>query len=512
MVKRIFHLVNWNLAVLIVMLAAGFGLRSLNLTAPPLDFHASRQLSSAIIARGMYYQMLPNADPGRRQIAISLWKGLEVLEPRILERIVALTYYLVGSEQLWIARIYSSLFWIIGGLALYGLAKRMTSVGGGLAALAFYLFVPLGVFASRSFQPDPFMVMWMLLALYSLYCWSEKRTWKWAVLTGLFAGLAALIKIYAAVILGPPLIMMTLTSIGLPKIYKNGQVWVMALICITIPAVYYLAGIGGSSSGFFSFWTTSFTNLWLKPTFYFSWLDMLDQVVGKDILFVGLAGLVFLQSRGRNLTLGLWIGYGIYGLIAAYHIVTHDYYSLAVIPIMSLSLAALFSLLIEKIVEQPRFWKGFLLAIAIFSIAVSAWLARNGIVSQNNASEVGGWTQMGNQMPKDGRIIALTHDYGYRIEYYGWIYVDTWPYLADFNVLTLRNDNGASGPPTASTFDQYFESMIAGHKYFLVTLFDELDAQPLLKDKLYSTYPISQKGDGYIIFDLDHPLLPAQQP
>jgi hypothetical protein len=39
-----------------------------------------------------------------------------------------------------------------------------------------------------------------------------------------------------------------------------------------------------------------------------------------------------------------------------------------------------------------------------------------------------------------------------------------------------------------------------------------LDAQPLLKDKLYSTYPISQKGDGYIVFDLDHPLMPTQQP
>jgi hypothetical protein len=179
---------------------------------------------------------------------------------------------------------------------------------------------------------------------------------------------------------------------------------------------------------------------------------------------------------------------------------------------VAISLAAIFSFLIEKIVKQPPFWRGFACVIVILAVALSAWLARNGIVSENNGSEVVGWTQMGTLMPKDGRIIALTHDYGYRIEYYGWINVDTWPYAVDFNMLTLRNDNDASGSPTTSTFDQYFEKMIAGHKYFLVTLFNELDAQPLLKEKLYNTYPVSQQGDGFIIFDLDHPLLPTQQP
>jgi hypothetical protein len=39
-----------------------------------------------------------------------------------------------------------------------------------------------------------------------------------------------------------------------------------------------------------------------------------------------------------------------------------------------------------------------------------------------------------------------------------------------------------------------------------------LDAQPLLKDKLYSTYPIFQEGDGYIIFDLDDTLTSPQRP
>jgi hypothetical protein len=39
-----------------------------------------------------------------------------------------------------------------------------------------------------------------------------------------------------------------------------------------------------------------------------------------------------------------------------------------------------------------------------------------------------------------------------------------------------------------------------------------LDGQPLLKDKLYRTYPILQEGDGYILFDLNDPFPGSQQP
>ncbi|HZW03329.1 MAG TPA: hypothetical protein VFF68_05355, partial [Anaerolineaceae bacterium] len=46
-------------ASLILLLAAGLGLRLLDFTDPPLDVHAWRQLRSASIARGMYYDLLP---------------------------------------------------------------------------------------------------------------------------------------------------------------------------------------------------------------------------------------------------------------------------------------------------------------------------------------------------------------------------------------------------------------------------------------------------------------------
>src|SRR5690606_36976793 len=84
----------------------------------------------------------------------------------------------------------------------YALVRRVFSGGGrfaGLFALSFYLILPWGVLATRTFQPDPWMVMWILLAAYALYRWAESQAlaWSWTALAGLFSGLAILIKAYA---------------------------------------------------------------------------------------------------------------------------------------------------------------------------------------------------------------------------------------------------------------------------------------------------------------------------
>ncbi len=47
-----------------------------------------------------------------------------------------------------------------------------------------------------------------------------------------------------------------------------------------------------------------------------------------------------------------------------------------------------------------------------------------------------------------------------------------------------------------------FNQLTAGHKYFLVTQFAQLDAQPELKGMLNTQFPVALDGDGYILYDL----------
>jgi len=69
-------------------------------------------------------------------------------------------------------------------------------------ALAFYLFLPFGIIASRSFQPDPLMVSLLIWFLWALERWSRFHTWKAAFLAGLLGGVhnAGIIHRFAAVI------------------------------------------------------------------------------------------------------------------------------------------------------------------------------------------------------------------------------------------------------------------------------------------------------------------------
>lgn len=512
------RLFSWQRLLLAGLLLLGLGLRLLDLTEPPIDYHPTRQLRAAIIARGMYYQSLPDADPYLRDTAVEIWATLESYEPPILERLVAITYRAMGGENLWVARIYSSLFWIVGGVALYALVCRMFAPGGQLAAffaLAFYLVLPWGVVATRTFQPDPWMVMWILIAAYALYRWAESqaRSWRWTLLAGLFSGLAILIKAYAVFPVAGMAVGL-LTGDLLPAargpfltrlwtLARRPQIWVTAGLAVAIPAVYYLS-LGERSSSFASFWIFSFTDLLLDRKFYIQWLGLIRGLMDVMIFFAALLGMFLFPSRGRALLAGLWAGYFLIGTTFPYQIYTHDYYSLVLVPIVAISLAVFADWMQARFRQQPFFWQAAFIAAFVGIAGYYAWVARSQVVVTNNQAEPAAWQRMGNELPRDGAIIAITHDYGNRLKYYGWRGVNKlWPTLADQQLTAAAN---AGSLVSQADFAQFFQQETAGMDFFLVTLFADLEAQPDLKNMLYNHYPLVQQGDGYVLFDLRHPL------
>lgn len=504
--------------------ALGILVRLYDLTDEPLDFHSTRQLRSAIIARGIYYQMLPDADTDTRELAIGFANSTGQYEPSILEYLVARTYLLIGSEQVWIARIYNTLFWTIGGVALFLLARRMVeSLNSprvrniawiaGLVSLAYYLFNPFGVQASRSFQPDPSMVMWLLLSIYSLYRWSENKTWKWALMTGFLAGIAILTKAVAAYIVGGATAAIVIYTLGIPsktqtlnaknktfdavkRIILEPQVWVMGLLMIA-PVVIYYASRGERSAEYFSSWTISLSHLLLNPETYARWFRLVESLMGLFVLFLALLGVLIAKSKSRTLLLGLWLGYLVYGLFLPYQMYTHNYYHLQLIPIIALSLASIAKLVISKISDQPRVWQGFAALAALVVLGYTCWLGIFPQFAEDYRHERAYWAEIGGLLPEDGKILALTQDYGYRLMYYGWRKVNLWPPRGEIELAKLRGSE--------KEFDEYFSKKVEGKKYFLITSFNQFDDQPVLKETLFDRYPILAESPGYLIFDLTQP-------
>jgi len=489
----------WITVLLIFIL--GLGIRLYDLTDPPLDFHSTRQLFSAIIARGMYYQGLDDVPDWKRDLAVAAWKEKPAIEPTIFEAIVTLTYRIVGQEIIWIPRIYSAIFWLVGGLGLFLLARNMTSIDGGIIALVFYIFVPFGAIASRSFQPDPLMVMWIILAWWAFYRWHQKKTWKAALLAGVFAGIAMLIKSVAIFLLLGGMVALILRDQGIKKAIKDLQIWM--IVCLSaFPVVAYmlygLYGLGLSSQ----FRGRFFPELLTDPSHYVRWASEMIAIVGFSCLMLGLLGtLLFRKSYQKAFVLGLWGGYVLYGLFFPYHFLTHNYYHLPLIPLVALSLAPVAEGLFKHIVSLNLDWlaKSGIFGVILLGVAFQMWDIRVELARSDYRHEPAYWQTLGDLVGRDHEVIALTHDYGDRILYYGWLKVQNWPETGQIAYSELRSGKFFE-------FESWFEEQTQGMDYFLVTRIKDLERQTPLKEMLYNHYALLDQGDGYLLFDLTQPL------
>ena len=80
------------------------------------------------------------------------------------------------------------------------------------------------------------------------------------------------------------------------------------------------------------------------------------------------------------------------------------------------------------------------------------------------------------------------------MEYYGWVTPANWLTADEFD---LRRSVGQQFDLPA-----LFKEMTAGKQFFLVTMPEELERQPEVKQLLEGQYPLFAAGPGYQIFDL----------
>ncbi|GAB4492325.1 MAG: hypothetical protein Fur0016_04210 [Anaerolineales bacterium] len=477
------------------------GIRLYDLDDLPLDFNPARQLFSMLKARGMYYAITPGLPAWQREIAIQQWQESPVIEPPVFEALVALSYRAFG-ENLAIPRIYSSLFWLAGGIFLFLLAQKLTNANGAFFSLLFYLFLPFGIYASRSFQPDPLMVALMMAALWAMWIWRENRTWRWAIAAGLLNGLAIFIKNVAVFPLAFAAIALVLER-GFQASLQDRPTWAVAGLSILPAGLYTLYGvfIAGYLGGQFDF--RFFPQLWSDPAFYLRWKGQLEGVFGFSVVLLALSGIFLLRRRVFAFLTGLWAGYFIYSMTFAYHTSTHDYYQLPLLPIVALSLAPVAHTWLERATNRRN---PSLLRIAVglgllLAVAIEMWTARVELARNDYRPDAEYFAMIGNLTGHTLESVAsVSQDYGGRLAYWGWQPNEAW---YDESQLLLREAAGRD-IQLSTRFGEFLE----GKRFFVITHLARFENDTALKEYLYNHYPIYAQGKGFIIFDLANPLAP----
>lgn len=479
-----------------VILFIGLVIRLYDLTDAPLDFHPTRQLYSAIKARGMFYVNQPSDETGKRDLAVNLWQEQGLIEPPVLERLTALTYQVIGREILWVPRVYSILFWTIGGLALVALTKRLMDKNAAVFAFLLFMVTPYTAIASRAFQPDPLMIMFMTLAIWGMVRWIDQDNIKNALLMGAFAGMAIFIK---SVVIFP----LAFAFIGIvfsekknfKAVFRSKTVWLTGILT-TLPYILYLVYgllISGELQSQFSL--RFFPQLWIDPVFWLRWIEMINKVVGFEFFLFAILGTLLLRKTSyRILLFALFLGYFIYGMTLPYHISTHDYYQLPLVPIVAIGASVIFSRIISGIRKSNWISNLVVLGVVGLFMVINAWDVRVTLARDNYDNEVRFWENMSGVFEADDRVIGISQDYGYRLNYWGWTEIENWMSTFDFSLRELTGQE--------IDVQTLFAEQTQGMDYFLVTQFSELNNQPEIKEILYEGYQIREETSDYVIFDL----------
>lgn len=484
--------------VLTFTLIAGIGLRLYDLTEPPLDFYPTRQYRSLILARTFYLTWRPGAISRLEQERRAAGNRIARYEPPLLERLVARTYLVLGGEKPWVIRIYNTLFWLLGALGLGLLAYRIHPHPAMLVGtLGYWMLLPFNIQVTRAFLPDPLMTVLLVWSALAWYRWAQGDGLGWLMAAGLLGTGAAVVKIYALFFLLP--IGLALAWTRVTRLWRPHLWWLAWILppSIALP-VYLRLHSPDNAAGFLLSWTLKIRHWWLSPMPYGGWMDTVNNALHGGWVLVALLALLLTHGKQtyRALVLAWIAGYGLYGSVFLIQFATHTYYHLPLVPLVALGLGQALRHLMALLKQQSRWVQGgalFLLALAwIYPVGITYWH----LSSVDYRPKAEAYRRIGQRLPRDGKIMALTEGYGWPLLYHGDIFhVTRWPTQAYALLFTTWD----------RAFEDIFRERTRGYDYFLVTDFEEFWRQTPLRQYLYEHYPLIHQGGDYLLWDLRRP-------
>lgn len=491
---------TWPSLVLSVLFLAALGMRIYHINEPPLDFHATRQYRSLLIARGYYYESLASIPEWQRQVARINLERQGVLEPPVMERLTATIYRTVGREQYWIPRALSILFWLFGGGFLYLIARKIMESSAALFSAAFYLLLPFAVVASRSFQPDPLMILLLLASLYAILRYTELPSLGHLILMILLAAGVIFIKPISLFVIYTVVLILAVYQRGLKKNLTDPKFLVFFPLTFLPTATFYFYGILATGTLRTQAQASFLPQLLIDPFYWKGWLENIHLVVGHAIFILALIGvLLFRKGLPRVFMIGLWAGYVLFCLVFNYHIATHDYYHLQLIPIVALSLGPMAGVIYERLrdLNHEWYWRLALWLVLLLALGLTLNSARTQLAGNAFMSKIMLAEEIGEQVQHSTSTVYLASDYGLSLEYHGELSGEPWPLVSDLEWERLA---GVSVMDAEQRFTDLFA--IDSPDYFIILDLGEFDQQIDLKEFLTRNYPVISDSAHYIIFDL----------
>ncbi len=509
-----------GLLVLGVVFVVGLCLRLYRIGEPLFDFSPVRQYHSALLARGFYEWLLTGN--------LQTLPPDGIIEPPILELLASLAYALSGGEHLWVPRLLSASFWMIGGVFLYLIARRIVSANAAVFSVAFYLLDPAVVLPSRAFMPDPLMITVLLVSVFTILRYHERPSWGRLMVAIAASSVALLVKpgICLFQIFGAFVALMVYRR-GLWRTLRSTHLLVFTALSLLPVGLYYLYGavirgfLQGQAQG------KVVPQYLLEAYFWRGWLEQIGSMVGYIPLLGAVIGVLLLRpGPPRAMMAGLWGGYFLFGLVFTYHIHTHGYYSLQLVPVVALSLGPLWDTVEGYIRRGGRryFRRAVVLGLVVIAVIFAVIEQRttiSGIARQAGGAKPFPGRYMGSALIADYGARARTYaeigelvghspttifsapDFGYPLLYHGRLDGEYWPTpeMMAWWQSRGRTEAHLGGATTRrELFDNWYSE--ASPEYFIVIKSEGWKEDRQLRRLLSRNFPKVARDRDYVVFDL----------
>jgi 4-amino-4-deoxy-L-arabinose transferase-like glycosyltransferase len=485
-----------RIVLLGVLLAAAFIVRVDGVMTPSVE---PRELHNGLVARQFYYGDGGGLPAWKQRVLAELGDVVRPIEPPVLDLIAAGAFRLAGGEELWIPRLVSTLFWIVGGVFLYLIAARLTRPDGALVALAVYLFWPYGAFISRLYMPDAMMVALLLAATLTVIRYWEQPSLGRLVAAGAVSAAATAAKPGVALLfLLAVFIAIAASRRVLIESVTRGRVPLFVALAVLPSLVYYVYGtqvkdfLAGQSEGRIEPALVATTWFWA------GWWEMVSIVLrfpqaqaylALVPLAAGAAGVVAARpGTPRATILGLGVGYVAFAFMFTAYVPSHPYYSLPLVPILALSMGALTGFFLERL-DGRRNVRRALLAFVALVIGIAAFKTHAVLTPSAPARQIADYERIGEVTAHTTRAIYVDMRLRSPISYWGWMVGNYW------YPPTPAQDLPTSGDPFPAWIDA------AESEYLIVVEVSELETEPRLR-AFTRALPVVERTSRYAVFDL----------
>lgn len=481
-----------EVALLVVLLLVGLAVRLPAIGEAPLAFHPTRQYRSALFARYLAAQVRPDASPVSAEVAEASQSG--TYEPPIMETIAAASFVASGQEPLWVVRLVAAACWMGVALITYLLARRLAGIAAAAVAASVVVFLPFTVPASRSFQPEPLMVLAMMAALLALIRHDEDPTRRRLLVAAGLAAAAVFVKPMCVFVLAAAFAAVTLRRVGWRRAVSADSATYLAVM-VAPGAVWVAWAMFGTGAIAHVPAESPSLALLTSGAYWSGWWHQLGKVVGLPVLAAAAVGLVVAPARLRTLVLGALAGYVAYGLYFAFQIHTHDYYSLLVVPLVALAAGGFGGWAHERA-------RAVGLELAVVGLAAVALVAAVGLDLERAARIpdqrlITQAVEIGEATDHTTHALILAPAYGQHLRYHGGFSAEPWPYPYDDRRDVLQGEQPRSG-------GEHLDEVAAeeGAELFIVADLDELAANDSLRRVLEAEHPVLARGQDWIVYDL----------